>query len=190
MEYVDKKPLIICICGKARSGKSTVSSYLEKYFVKLNKKVIISQYTKYLKKYISDITGNNVTDDEKPRDLLQNLSSELIKGILSDKDFFIRRQIEDVKFYSYFFDVILINDVRFPKEISVLKNKFPNVYSIGVKRDNYEDDLTVKQKNDITETSLDSYNEYDFIINNNDINDLEKHVLNIFKDIRKKVYDE
>ena len=32
MSYINKNPLIICICGKARSGKSTVSSYLEKLF--------------------------------------------------------------------------------------------------------------------------------------------------------------
>ena len=35
MEYINKNPLIICVCGKARSGKSTVSKYLENNGAKL-----------------------------------------------------------------------------------------------------------------------------------------------------------
>ena len=185
MNYINKKPLIICICGKARSGKSTVSKYLEDYFVKDLKKVILSPYTKYLKMYIGEVTGDSVTEDNKPRDLLQKLSSELIKGKLNNKDFFVNRQIEDVEFYSYFADVIIINDVRFPREIKVLKNKFSNVISIGVKREDYVSDLSISQKNDITEISLDNYNDYDYVIDN-DNTSLEKKVMDILDDLRKK----
>ena len=186
MNYVNKNPLIICICGKARSGKSTISSYLEKLFVECNKKVIVSPYTKYLKKYIEDITGSSINEDKKPRKILQKLSSELIKGILNDNDFFIRRQIEDINFYSYFADVILINDVRFPREIDVLKRKYDRVISIGVKRNNFDSGLTIEEKNDITEVSLDNYNNYDYIIENNDFNDLDNIINKLFNDIIKR----
>lgn len=181
MKYVNKNPLIICICGKSGVGKSTVSEYFFKLFSDLGKKVIISPYTKYLKEYIFDITGTKVDDNNKPRDLLQDLSSELIKNIIGDNDFFVRRQIEDINFYSYFFDVIIINDVRFPREIDVLKEKYNRVISVGVRRDNYDNKLTSKQKNDITEVSLDNYNMYDYIINNDNINDLYNKVKDIVR---------
>ncbi len=186
MNYVNKNPLIICICGKARSGKSTISRCLEKLFIDNKKKVIVSPYTKYLKKYIEDITGNVIDEDNKPRNLLQNLSSELIKGILNDNDFFIRRQIEDINFYSYFADVILINDVRFPREIDVLKRKYDRVISIGVKRNNFNSGLTIEEKNDITEVSLDNYNNYDYVIENNGFDELDNMVKKLFNDIIKR----
>lgn len=186
MNYINKKPLIICICGKALSGKSTLSNYFYEFYKDNCLKVIVSPYTKYLKQYIYDITGNIVDDNNKPRDLLQNLSSELIKGILNNKNFFINRQIEDINFYSYFFDVILIDDVRFPNEIEVLKDNFDNVISIGVNREKYDNKLSFKEKNDITEVSLDNYNDYDYIINNNDNISLKDEVINIINNIEKR----
>ncbi len=185
LEYINRKPLIICVCGKARSGKSTISKYLENIFVNDGKKVIFSPYTKYLKQYIRDITGSDVTEENKPRELLQKLSSELIKGILDNKDFFINRQIEDIEFYSYFADVIIISDVRFPSEISSLKNKFDRVISIGVIRDNYVSDLSLSEQRDITEVALIDYDEYDYVINNSDDINLEQTVVGIALDLRK-----
>ncbi len=186
MEYINRNPLIVCICGKARSGKNTVSNYFGDLFIKDNKKVIVSPYTKYLKKYIEDILGESITEENKPRDLLQNLSKDVIKGILNDEDFFIRRQIEDINFYSYFCDVIIINDVRFPKEIEVLRDKYDNVISIGIERNNFASDLTEEEKNDITEVSLDNYTEYDYVIENSDFDNLYDAVLEIFEDISKE----
>ena len=185
MNYINRNPLIICICGKAGSGKSTVGDYFFNLFNEYGSKVIVSPYTKYLKKYISDITGNIVDNNYKPRDLLQNLSNELIKNIMHDKDFFVRREIEDINFYSYFFDVIIIDDVRFPREIEIIKEKFSNVISVGIYRNNYDNNLTLKPKNDITETSLDNYNKYDYIINNDNINELKNRVKDIVLDIKR-----
>ena len=190
MEYIKKDPLIICICGKASSGKSTVSNYLENMFKNDNKRVIVSPYTKYLKKYISDVMGIIIDDRNKPRDLLQQFSSQIIKGELKDSDFFIRRQIEDINFYSYFMDVILIDDVRFPREIEILKDKYLHVYSIGVVRNDCVSNLTYGQKNDITEISLDSYDKYDYLIKDINLNSLQDTLAYIVEDIRKKVYDE
>lgn len=190
MKFINKRPLIICTCGKARSGKSIVSDYIAVELKKEQKRVILSPYTKYLKKYISQITGWDMNDNDKPRDLLQKISRELIKDKLGNKDFFINRQIEDVAFYSYFFDVIVIPDVRFPREIEVLKEKFDNVIAIGVIRDNYDSDLTDIQKNDITEISLDGYEKYDYILYNEGNDKLYSDILKILNELRKKVWNE
>ena len=176
MELKYKCPLIICLCGKARCGKSLVSKYISDYYINDGKKVIISPYTKYLKKYIMEITNKDIDEDNKPRDMLQKLSSELIKGKLENKDF-----------YSYFFDVIIIPDVRFAQEIEVLRNKYSHVITIGVKRVDFDNNLTIEQKNDITETALDNYNDYDYVLINKNDKTLYDDTLKIIKEMGKKV---
>ena len=187
MELKNRHPIIFCICGKARSGKSEVANCIKNVYIKKGKKVVLSPYTKYLKQYISEITGQDINDSNKPRDLLQDISSELIKGKLGKQDFFINRQLEDIDIYSYFFDVIIISDVRFPREIEVLKEKYDNVISIGVNRKNYESDLTVKQKKDITEIALDNYMDYDYMLINESINNLQRDTNKIIDNLGKKV---
>lgn len=186
MQLETKKPWIILIAGKARSGKNTVAESLQQAFTTEQKKVIMSPYTKYLKQYIELITGDKITDTSKPRDLLQKISSELIKGKLSKKDFFIRRQVEDIEILSYFADVIIVPDVRFPSEIEVIKQKFPNVISIGVTRVEYTSDLTLEQQQDITEIALDNYNNYDYKIINQNKNKLHQDTLTIYQKIKEE----
>lgn len=171
MNFKRKEPFIILIAGRARSGKSSLAQCLKLEFEQINKKVVFSPYTKYLKLYIEEITNKKINDNDKPRDLLQQISSKIIKGELSKNNFFIDRQIEDIEIYSYFADVIIIPDVRFPKEIEILKEKFPNIISIGIKRKDYISTLTKEQQEDITETALNYYNKYDFeVLNNTDTN--------------------
>ena len=62
MNFNKKNTLIILIAGKARSGKGEVASYLKDYFLKKEKKVILSPYTKYLKRYIVEVTGKEFND--------------------------------------------------------------------------------------------------------------------------------
>lgn len=174
MEFVKKDPLIILIAGRARSGKSVFAEHLKTEYESQNKKVIISPYTKYLKHYIEEITNQKINDENKPRDLLQQISSKIIKGDLDRQNFFIDRQIEDIEIYSYFADVILIPDVRFPAEIEKIKEKFNNVVSIGITRKNYISNLTKEQLTDITETALNNYHEYDFEVENTSKTDLQE----------------
>ena len=178
MNIQNKKPRIIVIAGKARSGKNTIADIISKLYKKENKKVIISPYTKYLKLYIKDITGK-YDDLNKPRTMLQQLGIEIIKEKLKKDTLLISRQLDDIDIYSYYFDIIIIPDVRFPSEIEVLKKKYKNVTTIKVitSRENF---LNSEEKQHITETSLDSYNNFDYIINNDDINELEIELKNIF----------
>lgn len=173
MEFIKKEPLIILIAGKAGSGKSTLAKYLQIEYENQNKKVIISPYVKYLKMLIETITGDKINDENKPRDMLQQISSKIIKGELNNPNFFIDRQIEDIKIYSYFADVILVPDVRFPNEIKIIKENFNKVTSIGITRKNYISILTEEQSKDITETSLQDYHDYDFEIENTDATNLQ-----------------
>lgn len=185
MNFEKKNTLIILIAGKARSGKGELAHFLEEE-LKKNKKAVLSPYTKYLKQYIYEITGEYRDDDKKPRDLLQQISKELIKKRLNNPRFFINRQLEDLSFYQYFMDVVIIPDVRFQEEIEEIKKKFPNVVSIGIKRKNYVSTLTKEQQEDITETSLDNYNQYDYLLENTSLDNLYRDGLKIIKKLKKE----
>ena len=173
MEFRKKEPLIILIAGRAESGKSTLAEYLKLEYQKNNMKVIVSPYTKYLKKYIEEITNEKISETNKPRDLLQQISSKIIKEDLNKPNFFIDRQIEDIEIYSYFKDIVLIPDVRFPNEIKAIKEKFTNTVSIGITRKDHISTLTQEQQQDTTEISLDNYQDYDYRIENTKETNLE-----------------
>lgn len=181
MEFTKKDPLIILIAGKAGSGKSTLANIFKEEYEKRNKKVVLSPYTKYLKYYIETITNKKIDDANKPRDLLQQISSKIIKKDLNKINFFIDRQIEDIEIYSYFADIILIPDVRFPKEIEIIKEKFNNTVSIKINRKDYISILTKEQAKDETETALNDYHNFNFEIDNDKDTNL--------KDITRKIID-
>lgn len=186
MEFNKKNTLIILIAGKARSGKGETAKIFEREFSKMKKKIVLSPYTKYLKRYIYEITGEYRDDEKKPRDLLQTLSSELIKKKLKNQTFFIQRQLEDIAFYQYFMDVVIVPDVRFKEEIEEIKKHFSNVISIGINRKDYISTLTQAQQEDITEISLDHYKEYDYFIENTSLEELEQEVLKIIEELKKE----
>lgn len=175
---------IYIIAGKARHGKDTTAFAIKEAYK--DKKVINLSYGSYIKQFAQKISNWDGSEETKPRELLQHLGTEVIRNQI-DKNFFIKRLCEDIKVYSYYFDVITISDARFPDEILTPKKLFDNVISIKVIRDNFETSLTDKQKSHSTETALDDFNDYDYIIENNGtIEELNEKV----KDIVKKVEHE
>lgn len=81
--------------------------------------------------------------------------------------------------YSYFYDLIIISDARFEREIKCIKDNFKNVYTINISgRDN---NLSEVQKKHITEISLDNYDEYDYKIKNDE--NVKEKIEDILKEI-------
>lgn len=178
MEFKNKNPKIIVVSGRAGSGKDTACNMIKKYYKDL--KVINLSYASYLKQYAMNITSWDGCEETKPRDLLQQLGVELIKNNI-DEEMLVKRIVEDIKVYSYFFDIITISDARFPNEIDSIKENFQNVTSIRINK-NEESKLTKEQQMHKTETAMDEYSNYDYIINNNkDIKYLEEEVLKCIK---------
>ena len=171
---------IIMISGKARSGKDTLADFLFKEFEEKEKpcRVQISQYIKY---YAQKYFGWDGEEESKPRDLLNYLGTEIIRNKINP-DFHINRLIEDIEVLSYFYDVFIISDVRFPEEIKKVKEKYDNVITIRINRDSNE--LNSNQKSNITETALDEYEDYDYFIDNNKtLEALKEKALSIFKEV-------
>ncbi|MBR3210230.1 MAG: hypothetical protein IKF82_08230 [Bacilli bacterium] len=169
------------IAGKARHGKDTVASALKKAYE--DKKVITLSYGSYIKNYAMNISDWDGNEDTKPRDLLQNLGTEVIRNKI-DKDFFIKRICDDIRVYSYYFDVIIISDARFPDEVLTPKKLFDNVVTVKVIRPNFETSLTSKEKAHSTETALDEFDDYDFkIVNDSTIDELNGKVFDMVKKV-------
>jgi len=183
MELRNDEAKVLIISGKARSGKDTSSEIIEKYYDSNALKVIKLAYADYIKMYAKNISDWDGKDETKPRELLQYLGTELIREKI-DKLFFINRMIEDVKVYSYFFDVIIISDARIPEEIDIIKNNFCTAISINIIRPGFVNELSSSEKKHITEIGLDNYNDYDIeIVNDSSIEDLNNKICNILRSV-------
>ena len=156
MQYINKNPKIFILSGKAKSGKNYVADIISDYY----KNSVQISYAYYLKQYVKKITNWDGEEATKPRDLLQSLGIDLIKKI--DKELLIRRVMEDIKVYSYFFDVIIVTDARLKEEVDIPKKLFK---CTTIRINGKDNDLTLEQKNHITETDLDNY-KFDYVINN------------------------
>lgn len=181
MELVLKNPKIFVIAGKARNGKDTVGDFIQEYYQ--NSKTIRLQYSHYIKEYAKRISDWDGREETKPRELLQQLGTQLIREQI-DEMLFVRRMCEDIQVYSYFFDVIVISDVRLELEITTIRKQFSNVTVLYVERPNFETELSESQQKHRTETGLDHFNDYDYrIINDGTLQDLQKKVNTIVKEV-------
>lgn len=180
MEFIKRNPQIFILSGKARSGKETVSEIIKNYYY--DKDVVTISFASTLKEYAKKISGWDGSEDNKPRELLQQLGVSLIKEKIDDK-LLIKRVLEDIEVYSYFFDVIIITDARLIDEIESVKNKYPSDKVIRIIRDSYENNLTNNQKNHITETGLDEYQNFDYTVINKDLEQLKKDVNKILDEV-------
>lgn len=186
MEIKETKPIIYIIAGKARHGKDTVASIINEIYERKNKKTLNLAYASSLKEYAKKISNWDGSDDAKPRELLQQLGTNIIRKKI-DELFFIRHMIDDIKVYSYFFDALTISDARFKIEVETIKNKFPNVIVINVERPNFDNGLTQEQKNHPTEIDLDDYNKYDYFIKNDGtIEELKIKIENLVSEVESK----
>ena len=165
------------LAGKARSGKDSVASIIEKYYE--GKKVVIYPCTLYLKRYVSQIYGWNGSEEDKPRSALQNLGRDIKEKY---PDFFISRMREDINFLRKSVDIIIVTGVRLQKELEFLKNEFDGIL-IKVMKNEVDSSLTLQEQNDITEVDVDNYNEFDYIIeNNSDLKSLEEKTKKLLRE--------
>lgn len=175
-----RNPTIYIISGKAKHGKDTFSAYLKDVYERHGKKVIITQLAKYIKYYAREMTGWDLSEETKPREFLQQLGTGVIRQKLKKDDLFIKRMIDDIEIFSYFYDVIIISDVRLKKEIYDLKKAYPNIKVIHIVRPDFDNGLTEEQKNHPTEKDLDDFNEFDIEVVNTTLEELEKSVKKIY----------
>ncbi len=77
------------------------------------------------REYAKNYFGWDGRDETKPRELLQQLGTEVIREKLHKDTFLINRAIEDIEILSLYFDVIIVTGIRRKEEIDSLKSKIP-----------------------------------------------------------------
>jgi len=185
MDIREGKTTVYLVSGKARHGKDTFSSFLKEAYEENGKKVIVTQLSKYIKYYAREMTGWNLTEEDKPRSLLQVLGTDIIRQKLNKEDLFIKRMIDDIEIFSCFYDAIIISDVRFKKEMDDLKEVYPDAIGVNIFRPNFDNGLTEEQKNHKTEVDLDDYDKFDLRIVNTTLEKLKEDAKKLYIDIEK-----
>lgn len=163
---------LFLIAGRAGSGKSSVAKIIRDYYEKQKKRVVITEYSKYLKLYAKEMLLWDESSLLKPRMFLQEIGS-FVRENLKDENFLVRRMLEDMRVYERFVDIVIISDIRFPNEILMMRERYSNSVSILVKNE-LDDYLPLKEAMHITEHALDDFEGFNYTI----YNQYEKNLIN------------
>lgn len=170
---------VYLIAGRARSGKTQTAKILKELLEEENRKVVITEYSKYIKLFAKDFLGWDMISEPKPRKFLQEMG-EYVRHLKKDT-YFTERMKEDLQIYSDFVDDVIISDVRMPKELTELESFHP--IKIKVINDTAKYDLTKEEASHETEHALDDYKGFDYVIKNKS----EQEIKEILKEMIRKV---
>lgn len=171
--------LIYLIAGKARTGKGKVSQLIKKKYEELGYSVCEIQMMRTLKGYLKDYFGWDGKEETKPRKMLQQMGTEIIREKMGKNYFHIDRLTEDITVLSHYFSVFIVNDIRLPLEIEEIKRRFPHVITIHLTRKDYKSPLEKEEQVHITELALDDYKNFDYEIVNCSLNQLASDIIQI-----------
>ena len=169
---------LFLVAGKARSGKTLMANLLKKRLEEKGKKVVITEYSKYVKLFAKEMLGWDGITEPKPRKFLQDMGS-FVRKYYNDI-YFINRMKEDLEIYKRFVDVVIISDVRMPKEISELDSYKPITIKVINNSINY--DLTEEEARHETEHALDNYDNFKYILEDKSEKELENIVNEIVEE--------
>lgn len=172
--------IILCIAGRAGSGKDTVAKILDEILTEqYHKRVLVAHYAdlvKYVAKTFFDWDG---IKDEEGRTLLQHIGTDVVRK--ADENYWVRFIADMLNFFPDQWDFILLPDFRFPNEFFSLAKYLRSgyeVFPIKVCRD-FPSALTPEQQSHASETALNGFN-FDYYINNNGTyENLYKQMLNM-----------
>src|SRR5690348_13638625 len=156
--------ILISLSGKKGSGKSTtarlIKDILLAYDSDLN--VDLIAWADSLKEEVSKATGVSITviEQNKPtfRSILQWWGTEFRRKFFNCEGYWIRKLL--TKLVTSTADVIIIHDTRFLNEVNTIRELKGYLWRIDRTSSNVEDQHS-------SETELDTFNQWDCIINNN-----------------------
>lgn len=115
------------------------------------------------------------------RALLQIYGTQIFRNRV-DNDFWIKRTKERI--INNDADIVIITDVRFPNEVDFMSSDKYDTYTVRINR---PIDRTGQQHEHISETALDDYTDWDYIIDNDkELYDLKECACGLVDDIVKE----
>ena len=180
-KYLEQRSFVLTLeAGDVKVKAEVELNNLKKAYEDNGKKIIVTQLSKYIKYYAREMTGWDLSEETKPRELLQQLGTSVIREYLQKDDLFINRMIDDIDVFSCFYDAIIISDVRLKKEIHDLKASYPNAKVVHIIRPDFDNGLTEEQKKHKTEIDLDDFTDYDVEIVNTTLEKLEEDAKKLY----------
>lgn len=178
-------PKIILISGKAQSGKDTFAQIFKDNAETQGKKVLIIRYGDIVKFVCKEYLGWDGNKDLAGRTLLQTIGTDV--GRKKDPNVWVNCIMNIVNAISSLYDYVLIPDVRFENEITKWINLSFDYITVRINRVNadntpFDNGLSYKQKNHISETSLDNY-VFDYYITNRKLFDFGREVIDIYNEL-------
>ena len=173
---------IFLLPGKAACGKDLMANYMKTKYNYKGEAACILHITTPLYEYAKNYFSWDGNMKDKPREFLQEMGIEVIKKKLGKKYFLIDRLCEDIDILKHYFDVFIITDGKLIEEFTELKRRFKDIKIIHVIRDNYNNNLSEKEKNHITETEVDLYKDYDYTVINTSKEELFKQTDKIIEE--------
>jgi hypothetical protein len=162
MTKLPRKTVVIPVGGPAQNGKDTIGGKLETALTSLGKKVLVIHHADLLKYMAKSMFGWDGQKDEKGRTLLQYVGTDVISS--QQPNYWVNFVISILKFFESEWDYVLIPDCRYQAEVTRMKEEFDTLL-LRVERPNFESGLTEKQKQHVSETSMDNY-DFDAVIQN------------------------
>ena len=170
---------IIELCGKAGVGKDTFCNELIKQLSAQGKKCLHIAFADYLKFICKQYFGWNGEKDEKGRELLQQMGTEVFRK--KEPNFWVNIVAKFLEICSEntLFDYAIITDARFPNEIDELAYLGAKPYRII--RNNFVSSLTNEAQKHASEIALDDFT-MDEIVLSGDIEQLPLEVEEFIKE--------
>ncbi len=174
---------IFVIGGKSGCGKNEVAKIIKEFYTYKLKQSVITDFSKYIKLFAKELTDWDGVSQKKPREFLQSFGA---KVRAYDERLLTKRMIEDIALYENLVDVVIISDARMPLEFEEMKENFDDVTSILVINQFSPSKLTLEEQSDITERALESYDGFDYIIANDEIQKTHDKVFKLLEEIENE----
>lgn len=165
---------IICISGKARSGKDTVGGMVKTILEDRGHTVLVAHYADLVKYICRQFFDWNGVKDYEGRALLQYVGTDVVRR--QDNNYWVDFIAGILRLFPEEWEYAVIPDTRFPNEIERMKEMGFDVTSVRVERPQFDNGLTDEQKSHPSETALDGFR-FDFTIENSgSLEELEKKI--------------
>lgn len=153
---------VVCISGKARHGKDTFACFLKNTLESRGKSVLIIHYADQLKYILREYYGWDGKKNESGRELLQRVGTDIARA--RDPDIWVKYVVMFLQVFGGEYDYVLIPDCRFPNEVDSMYSYFDTIH-VRIDRGDFDNGMTVEQKQHISETALDSHSVDQTIMN-------------------------
>ncbi len=182
---------VIMISGKSYSGKDTFANIMKRELEQSGKRCTILHYADPVKFFAKQVYNWDGVKDKAGRTLLQHLGTDCVRAY--DQDYWAKTIAIFIAAIKNDFDYIFIPDARFENEINITSYYNPGAITIRINRINSDGspyinpNFTLTQLVHPSETSLDNWKYFDYIVSNSDdMQSFEAEAKRIAKLIERK----